>query len=258
MFDPSALSAPAQYLSTEFTVRSYEVDFHRELRLPALFNHLQEIAWEHAEAIGWGWQALQQQSCLWVLARIELEVQRLPRWTDTVVLTTWPRGLDGLFALRDFELKTPNGELLAAATSSWLVINAESHRPMRIASWVVGRTFATYAALGRVAEKLSIPTTPPVAEFQHPVRVGDIDMNQHVNNVRYIDLACDAMPHEHWLRYTPKQLSVNFNAEGPIGDTLTIGCHDSETKRHTVCVGRQSDGKNACTLQFDWTERVNI
>lgn len=256
MLDTSLLTSPDHYLRRDFTVRSYEVDFHRELRLPALFNHLQDIAWEHAEAMGWGWGSLQQQGCLWVLSRIELVLYRPPLWTDTVTLTTWPRGVDGLFALRDFELQTSSGELLAAATSSWLVLSIDTHRPMRIASWAEGRTFASDAAMGRTASKLAQPTSAPETELLHPVRVGDIDMNLHVNNVRYIDLACDALPHEHWARSAPKQLIVNFNAEGPIGDTLALGCHAQDDNRHTVCINRLSDGKNACMVRFDWAERV--
>ncbi|MBQ9470154.1 MAG: hypothetical protein IJU72_04275 [Bacteroidales bacterium] len=256
MLDTTNLICPEHYLQRELSVRSYEVDFHRELRLPALFNHLQEIAWEQVEGMGWGWQTLQQQGCLWVLSRIELEVHRMPRWTEVVTLTTWPRGVDGLFALRDFELHGHSGELLAAATSSWLVLNASTHRPMRIAQWFEGRAFAGYSALGHLAPKLSPPTTPPDTELLHPVRVGDIDMNQHVNNVRYIDLACDMMPHEHWVRFTPRHLAVNFNAEGPIGDTLGLRCHAPAPHEHSVSISRLSDGKNACTLRFGWAERL--
>lgn len=256
MFSPANLSMPAHYLMREFDVRSYEVDFNCELRLPALFNHLQDVAWEQAEGMGWGWQALQQQGWLWVLARIDLRVLRLPRWTDKVCLYTWPRGLDGIFALRDFELQTPNGEVLAQATSSWLVLSAQNHRPMRIASLVEGRTFVEQSAMGCNADRLLLPAdAAPEATDEQRVVLGDIDMNQHVNNVRYIDMACNTYGREQWERFAPSGITVNFNAESQMGEVLRLLRYSSAKNEQLVAINRASDGKNACTLRFRWAER---
>lgn len=256
MFSSANLTMPLHYLMREFTVRSYEVDFNCELRLPALFDHLQDVAWEQAEGMGCGWQALQQQGWLWVLSRIDLQVLRLPRWTDTVRLYTWPRGIDGVFALRDFELQTPGGDVLAQATSSWLVLSAQSHRPMRIASLFAERKFVEQSTLGRNADRLVLPAdaSPEATDEQHVV-LGDIDMNQHVNNVRYIDMACNTYGREQFERFSPSGIAVNFNAESQMGETLRLMRYASAPNEQLVAISRASDGKNACTLKFCWSER---
>ena len=49
----------------------------------------------------------------------------LPLWGETIIVKTWPRGTDKLFALRDYEVRYPDGRSIALATSSWLIIDRE-------------------------------------------------------------------------------------------------------------------------------------
>ena len=55
-----------------------------------------------------------------------------PKWEDEVELTTWHKGREGVFSLRDFEI-TPagGGSPLIQATSSWLLIDAGTRRMLR-------------------------------------------------------------------------------------------------------------------------------
>lgn len=67
----------------------------------------------------------------WVLSRIYSEISLWPSWSDTIIIKTWPRGTDRLFALRDFEVRYPDGRTLAHATSSWLIIDLDTKRIQR-------------------------------------------------------------------------------------------------------------------------------
>lgn len=243
-----------QYHHRSIEVRSFEVDFNQKLRITALFNYLQEVAWEHAKILNFGWGDLYSKGWFWALSRVEVEVERLPRWTDEVTLVTWPKQAEGIFALRDFEMYDSQGNRLIAATSSWLVVNISNRRPVRIAEWYTDFDFASRSALSRQASKVADCTGDTKFTEQVAVQVGDIDMNQHVNNVRYIDWAYNTLSIDHYCSFYPRRVVVNFNAEGKVGETLVVEQFKHSTNGHIVCINRENDSKNLCKLQFEWAE----
>ncbi|HON71415.1 acyl-[acyl-carrier-protein] thioesterase [Tenuifilum sp.] len=240
-----------KYHRHKLKVHSYEVDFNQRLTVTALFNYLQEIAWEHAHLLGYGWEHLLQKGWFWALSRVEVEIYRLPAWTDEVVLLTWPRGVDGIFALRDFEVYDHLGNKIIAATSSWLVLNIQTRRPVR-AEWYSDFDYATRSSLGRNATKLVEQSVSPEFSEKFDVRIGDIDMNQHVNNVRYIDWAYNTFSIEHFKSYFPKRVVVNFNAEGKANDSIIASRFQNSQDESIVEIANASNGKNLCRLMFEW------
>lgn len=232
-------------------VHSYEVDLNQRLTVTALFNYFQEIAWEHAHLLGYGWEHLLQKGWFWVLSRVEAEIYRLPQWTDQVTLLTWPRGVDGIFALRDFEIYDGQGEKIIAATSSWLVLSTQSHRPVRN-DWYYEFDFANRSALDRNATKLNEQKLEPQFTEIIDVRIGDIDINQHVNNVRYIDWAYNTFSIEHFKKHFPCRVVVNFNAEGKPNEKLTINRYRTPIGDSVVDINSAEASKNLCRLMFSW------
>ncbi|MDI3527945.1 MAG: hypothetical protein PWR03_2129 [Tenuifilum sp.] len=240
-----------KYHKHSIRIHSYEVDFNQKLTVTALFNYFQEIAWEHAHILGYGFEHLLQKGLFWVLSRVEAEIYRLPRWTEQVTLLTWPRGSDGIFAFRDFEMYDECGKRIIAATSSWLVLNAKSHRPVRI-NWFSDFDFAQRNALDRNAAKLLEAGGVPDFSEKISVRIGDIDMNQHVNNVRYIDWAYNTFSIEHFKNFYPARVAVNFNAEAKAGDLLAISLFQDQNGESLVDITSADNNKNLCRLMFYW------
>jgi len=115
--------------SKDIHVRSYEVDATGYFSMQAICNHLQDIAWEHAGRLGFGYEQLANRNLFWVLSRLKIEINKYPLWNDKVILKTWPRGSEKLFAYRDYTIEDKNGQLLIAATSAWLILDKVNHRP---------------------------------------------------------------------------------------------------------------------------------
>src|SRR4051812_24122807 len=108
-------SSPAPTIwREEFTVHSYEVDFKKGATLEGLCRHFQEAAWNDAEALGVGYQRLQEQNRIWVLSRLILKVKRRPQWGENLTMETWPQAAKSVFAMRDFEIFDSVGALLVA------------------------------------------------------------------------------------------------------------------------------------------------
>ena len=85
--DFSIFKSP-NYHQHQLMVHSYDVDFNKHLTLTSLFNYFQEIAWEHAGVLRFGYEDLSENNQFWVLSRMRVEISRLPQWTENIKLIT--------------------------------------------------------------------------------------------------------------------------------------------------------------------------
>lgn len=115
----------------QFKINSYEVEQSTAARLTSIANYLQEIAYNHANELGVGYHQLLSRKMVWVLARLQIEMYRYPIWDEVISVETWPRPFERLLANRDFRISDSMGELIGRATTRWLVLDSEKHRPVR-------------------------------------------------------------------------------------------------------------------------------
>ncbi|MDX2285838.1 MAG: thioesterase [Bacteroidia bacterium] len=220
-----AAPAPACTWSETRSIGASWVDPVHDLRLTALCQWLQEIAGNHAHAYGFGFHGMQALGMVWVLHLMRIEIRRLPRWRDDVQLSTWVRGFDGPFSLRDFRMTSAEGEVLAGAVSRWVALDFGSRKPVRLGSRVDAFP-RDPSARGASAE----PRKLPAAAFGGPARPitaqhSDIDMVGHVNNVSYLRWALDSLPEPYSGRRTPVLVEQQFIAELQAGDTGELHHH---------------------------------
>ena len=92
----------------------------------------------------------------WVLSRIVADIYLWPEWEETIIVRTWPRGTDKLFALRDYEVFYPDGRHIASGSSSWLIVDRTSKRIQRPDEMLTrfNSEVSVKNALGRNAEKV--------------------------------------------------------------------------------------------------------
>ncbi len=208
-------------LEKKFPISSRHADFKSELRLSALINDYIQAAWQHAEALGVGYQHLKEQGLGWVLSRFTLDIYRLPKWPGEIKIKTWPKGMNRLFYLRDAEMYHGE-EKFAAITSAWLIFDVKSKRPKVL--------YKDQPYLHQLAGKHAIESDIPALKIEgtpnlstsYKVRYNDIDVNLHLTTVRYLDFLFDTYDIEFMRENTPKKMTVNFLKEVVFGDQLVL------------------------------------
>jgi acyl-ACP thioesterase len=205
-----------------FSIASYEADFAGYLTLYALMNRFQELAGIHAAYLQVGYKTLKDARLAWILSRMKVQIYSLPRWGDTVHLATWPKGIDRLFALRDFCVTSDQGQTLVNATSAWLLIDTEKGRPRRIESLPIDLHFPhALHALQDPLDKIQMPKEI-VPVFEKPVWLSDLDTNRHVNNAQYVKWVTDCFSDEHFRNRRITSLQINYLEETLLGDTVRL------------------------------------
>jgi medium-chain acyl-[acyl-carrier-protein] hydrolase len=233
-------------------IRSYDVDFRGRATAEAICRIFLDAAWSHAELLGVGYEELAQQGKFWVLARLLVEIYLYPQWGETVELTTWPRGINGAFALRDFEICNEQGKRLVAGTSYWLVLDATTHRPQRIDKLLLKiEAQETRMAIAREPKKLS-HLEKGVNAFSRTVGYSDIDVNRHVNSARYIGWLIDSYPADFHQRHSLRALEVNYIGESRWTDCLAIVSSERSPREFSHAIVKP-DQTEVCRAELSWS-----
>ena len=215
------MSAKASVHEEFFSVRSFEVDPVHRLKINILCSLFQEVASNHAQQLGVGYETLQQKNIFWVLSRLLVKVHRLPVWHENIKISTWPKGTHRLFALRDFELYNEAGEVLCQATSCWLMVDASTRKPVRPDQFLQYLSIPDQHTLTAVPDKIEVPAEAKESRIVQ-VHYTDLDHNQHVNNVQYINWLLDGFSPAFFEKHTLRSLQINFLSEARYGEEVRI------------------------------------
>lgn len=225
-----------------FNVRIYDTDFNNKIKISSIFNYMQEAATNHADHLNWGREELIDKKLFWVLSRVRVDVLDFPEFGDKVKIETWPKGIEKLFALRDFKIFNSKGQTIAKATSSWLIIDSEKLRPQRPKVFIENTgNFKKDHALSEVPGKISECKEKELI-FKKRVGYSDIDINQHMNNVKYVELITDSFSQTKFKRQKIKTMQVNFLSECKFGNEIQVFKGELENNSNCYYV----EGINEC------------
>jgi acyl-ACP thioesterase len=240
----------------QYRLPVYDIGPDGRLAPHALFNYLQDIASDHAVRLRFGKDDLMKENRFWVLSRITAEISYWPGWDESLTVRTWPRGTDGLFAIRDFKVTTSEGRIIASASSSWLVVDRTTRRVQRPDTLLSKYNFETPAesSLGKNAEK--IPGIEGTEERSDPfaVKTSELDVNLHTNNVMYIKWAMDAFPMDFRMENLPARITVNYLAESRRDDQVVV-ITIKDKNNDSACnqsVLRNVDNTELCRIRTEW------
>ena len=125
--------------------------------------------------------------------------------------------------MRDFLIFDDGQNVIAKATTAWLLINTVKKRITDPATLPIPISYQTEThALREYPEKI-IAQNEKTIVFNKTFHYTDIDVNSHVNNTRYIELVLDCFPPEHYWVNHISDITITFNSESFFGDEIVIG-----------------------------------
>lgn len=217
-------------------IPSFDVDMLQRLKPASFLNYAQEAANIHADTIGVGYDSMQITKKAWVLARMHVVFHEMPRWRDNINLQSWHKGGNGLLFFRDFVAYDSCGNKIISATSSWLVIDIETRRLTKNSEFEQNDdTCIREDVIVEPADKLAMPKgVQPLHVMTHSVNYSDLDMNGHVNNVKYTEWAMNVIELDVTNRLPLRDLLVNFNNEIKVGDVVELYRHKETTEDGSI------------------------
>ncbi|MFZ0390936.1 MAG: acyl-ACP thioesterase domain-containing protein [Calditrichia bacterium] len=239
------------HFEKEFEVYPHEVDFRGDLKLTGLINYFQSAAGEHAAILGVSVQDLFRRNRTWVLSRNHIVLYNRAGMGEKLRLKTWPSGLMTRYALRDYQFFNQQNQLIAAGTTSWMVVDLNKRRPVQF-----DKEFASFPRDPERALADDFSALPehtiPGEKLNFRVRLHDLDINHHVNNVSYLEWAMESLPQDFLISHKIKELEVSYRAEIFMGETVESACLPLEEGLWHHQLYRASDQKEIARLRTKW------
>lgn len=206
-----------QVYEHDFTVRYSEVDRNNELTPISIMQYFQEIGCLHSDHVGMGLN----QKAAWVIIQWKVKILSKASWNDKLTLKTWPSEVKGPYCFRDYEMYKGN-ELIAIGTSKWVLTDVETHKLLKITDEIEKK----FPPQDKRVFSEPLVKLKPIEDYTdkkvHKVALKDIDTNQHVNNIRYIELACDMFNVE------PNYIEVMYKHSTVYGEELDCYYKDGQ------------------------------
>ena len=231
-------------LRLDAKISSNDVSLNGQTKFYLLCKILLDSAAAHANQYRFGYHDMRKENVYWVLSRFHIIMHHYPGMDERVSVETWPKGVHKLFFMRDYRILSEDGRLLATATSAWLVLDGNTSRPRKMDQNNSLHRFhiEDLHAIEEVPGKL-----PGIREPDHQVQVlarySDLDINKHVNAVKYIEWVQDCYPQELYEKQNVKEFQINYRAETRFGEEVLISIqHASVSDPHEYLEGvRTSD-----------------
>ncbi|HCT91655.1 MAG TPA: acyl-[acyl-carrier-protein] thioesterase [Lachnospiraceae bacterium] len=197
-------------------VRFSETGADKKLTLWGILNYFQDCATFHSEDSGVGIGLLAARDRVWVLSSWQICVDRYPDVCENIEVATYPYAFKGLLGMRNFTMKTREGELLAWANSVWSFLEVSTGRPARVEADIRER-YGLDERLDMDYASRKVPV-PEAGERRDPIVVQreHLDCNGHVNNGKYVQLAADYLPED----FGVGQMRAEYRRQVMLGDVL--------------------------------------
>lgn len=197
-------------------VRFSECNKDLKLSTSGLVNYFQDTSTFHSEDIDLGINFLNKLGCAWVLSYWYIEVKRMPVLGEKIELVTWPYGFKGVAGLRNFLMKTLDGELLACADTQWAYIDLERQRLKKVDDHQLSLyTLSPRYDMPETTRRIQVPEEAVEAE-KFCITKDHLDLYHHVNNEKYIHLAGMYLPDD----YDLGSIRVEYKQQAVLGDWI--------------------------------------
>lgn len=223
------------------TVEISDCDATGRWKPSAMLIRMQEAAECHAAELGFPRQRLLEAGMCWVIYRQRMTLRRVPEFGEALRLCTWPAPVEGVLFPRHYRFETPAGAPLAEATSSWVLIDIHTRRPLRPTA-LPGSIPTDPEAERPLPGMLRLPADVQALETRR-VRWSELDVNGHMNNARYADWLCDALDARRLRTRGLSAWQINYVSEALTDEEIALTAADLGD-RFLLGGARAQDGRS--------------
>ena len=199
----------------QMTVLDGDSDFRRCLKPSALFRYVEQVSADHARAYGMDHAFFRERRSAFLVGKQALRVWRMPGRAEKINLTTACEAFKKGTMKRLTTITSETGEKLALVDCRWMIVDTETGRILRTPGWTMPdfQNDDLPEELPQIVHK----SQPLTAAGERRASYSMCDLNGHINNSLYLDIACDALPQEVVEAAPLSFASIKYHREVPMG-----------------------------------------
>ncbi|MEO1654893.1 MAG: acyl-ACP thioesterase domain-containing protein, partial [Bacteroidota bacterium] len=184
-------------------------------------NYLQETAGNQVRNQQLSVKDLLDQGYAWILMRQWIRINRLPEAQENLRVTTYPAGIAKYYLYRDFNVYDAHNELLAFASSIWLVMDIKRRSMVSIPPFISSKFEIPKDIDFYPPPEYKIPKLKEVSQVnQYKAGWLDLDQNAHVNNAYYYKWVLESLPVDILEQKRLKEIDLFYRAESRLHDEV--------------------------------------
>lgn len=208
-----------------FVAEPFHCDATRRLFWGHLGNHMLNAADFHSTDRGFGMRYLMTINRAWVLSRLAIEIDELPAMYTKFNIETWVESAMRYFTSRNFRVVDAEGKVFGYGRSIWAMIDTESRQPSDIFAindgaihqWIEPDKSCPIEKGGRVKMGDEAVLVRTIDTYYN-----DVDINGHINSVKYIEHVLDLWPLSWYESHQLRRFEIAYVAEAHQGDRLSF------------------------------------
>lgn len=213
-------------LECNYTVMYDDINNKLEMSNVALIKYLEEPGGVQTKKI---FGSMLTPKGAWILLNWRVKKFKELYWNENFKVRTWPAKHIGPFSIRNYEVYNDKNELTAIATTKWVIMDIKEKKMVRNIDDVANR----YNEWDKMVFEDDFPRLkePKDIEYTHKyiVQRRDIDTNEHVNNVKYLEFAYEVLPKEIYDNVSFKNIDIMYRQALMLGEEVSIGCQKQST-----------------------------
>jgi acyl-ACP thioesterase len=236
----------------KFHIESYVCDFTEKATLPVICNFILDAASMHAQQRGFGYEQISKDNVAWVLSRLSIEMYEYPKYNQDLTVETWIENVNHFFTQRCFRFIDQNETTAGYARTIWAGIDVQTRRPVDLLSW--RPDMPAYIAAEKQCPVEKMNKIPPIngidPSLGYTVRYSDIDINKHMNSVKYIEHAINIFDLNLFKEKIMHKFDIVFLAEGLFGDKLKLYVQNSLENEYLIDTKKGEE--SICRSRIIW------
>lgn len=230
------------FVEHKFYIGLSDINPLKELNNTCLLRYLEDTAGIHSEIAGYGITDMNKTRKTWILLSWKVKVNKRPLINDTVTVKTWSRLIDKFYTYRDFEVRNQYNEVIAIITSKWVFVDIDKGKLIKV-SEEVAESYKTETENAvfkeKDLEKLSEPKEYS-SSILFKITRNMIDINKHLHNIYYLDIAKEALPEEIAFGNELNNFEIMYKKEIKLGE-IVKALYSFEAGYHYVTIKSEDE-----------------
>lgn len=207
------------YLTQDCVLGESDFECNRQVKMLRVMQLLQDIATDHAERIGVGWNTMDRNGMLWVLSKIKIVFDcPVTKKNGRFKLYTWPLAPNRFYAERCFA--AVDDKQLFSATSMWSIISREERKILpaeTMNKFFKGEYSEIHCDTAANFARVRLDNDFHFA-YSSTVFRSDLDHNGHVNNTVYVNYALNVLSPQERIH----SVEIVYHKELKLGDRFQV------------------------------------
>ena len=197
---------------------------------------LENAACLHSDLAGYGLKEIPITHLSWVQLNWRVKILRRLDYGEVVTVKTWARESTKVSTLRDFEVLDKDNNCVCIATTKWTLTNIDTMSITKITDDVINkykpdtRSIMPEYTFTKLKEPDSFTN-----EFIYTTQRKDIDVNKHMHNLNYLDLAYEALPEDVYFNSDFNEIEIMYKTAIRLGDVVKC-LYSFEDGKHIVTI----------------------